>query len=129
MKKKIIDGNTRKVLKAVYGNNGYVIIKYLGARNFTALGLADVYPIGDAANFITVTDFYPSEDDEIEVSVIINGHLQIEDEDESYNKDLDYIIIGRLAERLDGYCPYAIEDYSEISRGRVMVKFKIEHEF
>lgn len=125
--KREINENARKVLKAIYGKEDYAVFSYCDKYNFTTIGVNVEYNIEDYMEIVISVDFSSVRSDlETEVTVIVEGSYATRNMDGKLSKRLDCIIMGRIAERLENYSKYLIEDFSESEDGKIKLKFYIE---
>lgn len=125
--KREINENARKVLKAIYDKEDYAVFAYCDKNNFSTIGVNLEYSIDDYIEIIISVDFNAEiMDVQTEVTVIVEGSYAIRNLDGILSKRLDCIIMGRIAERLEKYSKWLIEDFSETENGKIKLKFYIE---
>lgn len=125
--KREINENARKVLKAIYDKEDYAVFAYCDKNNFSTIGANVEYNIDDYIEIIISVDFNAEiMDVQTEVTVIVEGSYAIRNLDVKLSKRLDCIIMGRIAERLEKYSKWLIEDFSETENGKIKLKFYIE---
>lgn len=125
--KREINENARKVLKAIYDKEDYAVFAYCDKNNFSTIGVNVEYNIEDYIGIIISVDFNAYIlDEQTKVTVIVEGSYYTRNMDGKISKRLDCIIMGRIAERLENYSKWLIEDFSETENGKIKLEFYIE---
>lgn len=122
-----IHENARKVLKAIYGKEDYAVFAYCDKNNFSTIGVNLEYNIEDYIEIIISVDFNAEiMDVHTKVTVIVEGSYATRNMDGKLSKRYDCIIMGRIAERLENYSKWPIDDFSESEDGKIKLEFYIE---